>query len=158
MLCIMKTTVKRIPVVLILEDPRFADMVAEYAAEAKIPEMPTPKPDSYAYQAMERFGHLVAFGAYTDGGRLVGFLVMLVSSLPHYSLRMAVIESFYVLPSFRRGGSGQRLLRAAEDEALQLGCHSVLVTAPNGGRLARALPVLGYRPSHEVFIRRLQDE
>ena len=147
-----KTVVCRIPVSTILDDEGFAAIVREYADEAKIAEMPAPKPDHEAYGAMERFGVLYSYGAF-EADKLVGFIVVLVSCLPHYSSLMATIESFYVLPDSRKYGTGARLLACAEKLAHDSGCAAVMVTAPKGGRLAKAMGAMGYRASHDVFVK-----
>lgn len=147
-------TIKKISVSEILDDGRFDDMVKEYAAEAKIAETPAPNPDRVAYRAMDRFGILRSFGAY-EGDRLVGFICVLISRLPHYSALITTVESFYVVPGARKGGTGQRLLAAVEALSEEQGCACVLVTAPKGGRLARAMGAMGYRMSHEVYVKGL---
>jgi len=148
-------TIRKIPVTDILDDSRFSDMVREYASEAKAVEMPDPNPDRGAYRAMDRFGVLHSFGAYA-GGQLVGFICVLISKLPHYGVLVATIESFYVVPESRKGGTAQRLMAAVEDLAHEQGCACVLVTAPKGGRLARAMGSMGYRMSHEVFVKEMR--
>nr|WP_269805969.1 GNAT family N-acetyltransferase [Pseudomonas sp. NMI1173_11] len=103
---------------------------------------------------MEAAGALHVVGAFAPD--LVGLASLLVYDLPHYAgRRICTMESFFVDPKHRAGGTGIRLLRAAEARALELGAMAMMVSAPANGRLATVLPRSGYRETNRVFMRAL---
>lgn len=130
------------------------DLLASYGAESSMPELGAVSAHFDTYRAMEAAGALHVIGAFDDG--LVGVATLLVYGLPHYGgRRICSLESFFVSPAFRRGGTGLKLLRAAETKAMELGAAALLVSAPVGGRLANVLPRTGYRETNRVFVRGL---
>lgn len=134
----------------------FPALIEAYADEASIAGMPSPKVKFESYKAIAASGFLHIFAA-VEGGELIGFITMLAPILPHYSIPVAVTESFYVTPK-HRGFTGLRLLAAAEEEAHACGSPGLLVSAPFGSRLCELLPKLGYKPSNTVFFKRVGDE
>ena len=147
-------TIRHCTIAELFSAPAMPALLDDYAAEAAIAGMPTPAAQMRLYQALESSGMLGVIGAFA-GGELVGFINILVSELPHYSAKVGTSESFFVAPSHRSGGTGQRLLDAAEEHARNRGAVGLLVSAPHGGRLERALPLMGYRQSNSVFFRGL---
>jgi GNAT superfamily N-acetyltransferase len=133
----------------LMGDPDIAALVAEYAAEAKSPELPAAQPQWEQYAALEQAGLFNIIAAREDG-RLVGFVSVLRSSLPHYGGPISVVESVFVRADRRRTGAGRALIRAAEALAALHGT-GLLITAPAGSALERILPRLGYRHSNSVF-------
>ena len=130
------------------------DLLAAYAAESSIPELGEVCPAFDTYYGMEAAGALHLIGAFDT--ELVGLVSMLVYGLPHYAnRRICTLESFFVMPGARHGGTGIKLLRAAEARAVELGAAALMVSAPAGGRLAQVLPRSGYRQTNEVFLRAL---
>lgn len=135
--------------------PQFAALAAEYAQESANPEMGAVEPDIEAYRAMEAAGVLHFAGAY-QGDALLGYVVVVVNSTPHYrGKRVAVTESIFVASAHRRTGAGMKLLRAAEDMARDAGAVALVVSAPIGGRLAQVLPRSGFRATNTFFFRGL---
>jgi GNAT superfamily N-acetyltransferase len=133
------------------------DLVEEYAEESSVDGMPPTKPDAASYQAMEEAGRIKSYGAYR-GDNLVGFIVLLSSVLPHYSTMVTVTESFFVMRSHRRGGTGLKLLEAAESYAKGNGSAGLIVSAPVGGSLERVMPRKGYAPTSTVFFKGFASE
>lgn len=130
------------------------ELLAAYGDESRIQEMGEVSASFEMYRQMEAGGALHIIGAF--GPDLVGLASLLVYGLPHYAgRRVCAMESFFVTPSARRGGTGIRLLRAAEDRARELGAAALMVSAPVGGRFARVLPRTGYRETNRVFVRGL---
>lgn len=134
----------------------FPALAAEYEAEALIEGMPAPAAKFEAYQALEAAGLLHVFAATVDGG-LVGFISLLVASLPRYGRPVAMSESFFVAREHRKTGAGLRLLKAAENEARSLGCPGLLVSAPYEGDLFKVLPRVGFSECSRIFFKRLAD-
>ena len=135
-------------------NPKFKELCDEYAAESSIEGMPPTDPHLPMYRQLEAAGVLHAFGAFS-GDELVGFLLMLVSPVPHYSAVIANTESFFVRDGHRKGGTGSKLLKMAEEHAKHLGAVGIFVSAPSGGRLSRAIRLFGFRETNQVFFRKL---
>jgi GNAT superfamily N-acetyltransferase len=140
----------------VMDAPAFQKLAAEYEAEALIDGMPAPAARFEAYEALETAGMLHVFAATVEGG-LVGFISVLVASLPRYGRPIAVSESFFVAKEHRKTGAGLRLLKAAENEARARGCPGLLVSAPADGTLSQVLPRVGFRESSRIFFKRLAD-
>jgi len=146
--------VRKVTVQQVAFAPNLQALFDAYAAEAKNKDLPPHKPNLQAYEQMEKSGILHVFGAY-HGADLVGFVTMLVTIMPHYNMRMATVESFFVDGDYRKGGTGQKLLDSAEAYAKLIDAPALFVCAPVGGRLADALPLMGYRETNRVFFRSL---
>ncbi|WP_334157910.1 GNAT family N-acetyltransferase [Oryzomicrobium sp.] len=134
--------------------PCLGALLDEYAQESAIEGLPHPSAQMPFYRQSEAAGVLSCLGAYR-GADLIGFLLILAPVLPHYGVRMAAAESFFVAGQARKSGAGLKLLRAAEAHAKTLGAPGLLVSAPSGGRLADVLPGVGYRETNRVFFRAL---
>ena len=140
------------------EDDIFFDhLLSLYADESSIDGLPKPKADMNMYGLMEGAGAYHLFGAYFDG-LLVGFIGLISQSLPHYSVKITITESYFVAKAYRSTGAGLKLLRTAENHAKDMGSPGLLVSSPYGGDLAKVLPGVGYRPSNVVFFKGFNDE
>lgn len=129
-------------------------LLAQYGEESRIPEFGEASASFEIYRAMEAAGALHLVGIFAP--YLVGFASLLVYDMPHYQgRRISTMESLFVAQHARGGGTGLRLLRAAEARAKELGAIALMVSAPVGGRLAKVLPRSGYRQTNEVFMRAL---
>jgi GNAT superfamily N-acetyltransferase len=130
------------------------ELLEWYGAESRIDEFGPVSPCFDVYRQMEANGALHVVGVFAP--ELVGLASLLIYGLPHYAGRkICTMESFFVSPDARRGGTGLKLLRAAEARAVELGAVALMVSAPAGGRLASVLPRRGYRKTNEVFLRAL---
>lgn len=132
--------------------PQLADLLAEYGVESVIDGLGKPAAQFELYHQMEATGALHLIGAWLDGD-LIGFLILIVSVLPHYGTRIASSESFFVARAARKTGAGLKLLRAAEQHAKDLGAAGLFISAPTGSRLERIMPAEGYRETNRVFFR-----
>ena len=128
------------------------ELFAEYANESAIAGMGQCNVQMDIYRQMEAAGMLHPIAAY-QGDEMVGFIALLISPVPHYGQLVGTTESFFVAKKARAGGTGIKLLRAAEDKARELGAAGVFVSAPVGSRLAAVMPHVGYRQTNEVFFR-----
>ena len=132
-----------------------ADLLTAYARESAIPELGQGSAQFATYYALEQAGMLRVLGAYL-GDKLVGFIAILVSELPHYGCLVATTESFFVSPSARKGGVGMMLLANAEALAESVGAKGMLVSAPTGGRLERVMSRSStYQQTNSVFFKAL---
>jgi len=137
-------------------DPAFAGLLVEYAAESGNRGLPEPKIEPETYRRLDAAGVLTIFAARVDG-RLVGFIFILVSVNPHYSVPLGTSESFFVAKAHRMTGLPLRLLRAAEDLAREKGAKGIYVNTPFGSSLCETLPRLEYVETNRVFFRSLSD-
>ena len=136
-----------------LSRPEWPALIREYAVESALePFADTATPQWDAYQALMDQGALVVLGAF-DADRLIGFLAVVVTVLPHFGVRMACTESYFVASAARNTGAGLALLREAQAVAQAAEAHGLLVSAPEGSRLARVLAATDYKPSHRVFFK-----
>lgn len=87
---------------------------------------------------------------------LIGFAIVLVVVLPHYSVPVATMESLFVGAAYRNTGAGLKLLHATEEAVRAKGAVGLLVSAPKGGQLAEVLTRMrSYRETNRVFFRGL---
>ena len=136
---IIRTSVK-----LLYADPQFKTMVEEYATYA-IKRLPRPQYRQEDYEPMEQAGIMAVFAALHEGN-LAGFAAVLETKIPHYGLKLSVVESLFVRKAFRKTGAGLRLIRRAEDHARSLGAAGIFINCPYGQELAKVLPRLDYTP------------
>lgn len=134
--------------------PNLGELCAEYAQESAIDGLGAHNVQIEAYRQMEAAGMLYLIGAFDDD-TLVGFLVLVVTSMPHFGSLAATVESFFVSSHARKGGTGLRLLRSAESLACSLGVPAMFTHAPVGSRLDTVLAHLGYAEASRVFFKNL---
>lgn len=147
--------VRRTSVAELAAAPNLADLVQAYAAESALPQLGSAVLDVPAYARMEAAGIVRLIGAWR-GDRLVGFLILIVTPIPHWGNQvLASAESFFVHPDERHGGAGRELRTCAEAVALEVGARGVFISAPAGGALSRVLPHWGYEHTNSVFFRGL---
>jgi GNAT superfamily N-acetyltransferase len=136
-------------------DPNIAALVAEYAAESATEGLGPVNPQWRMYEAMDAAGIARLLCAY-NGSVVVGFLVLLVSVVPHFGVPIASTESFFVSRAARSTGAGMMLRRAAERMARDMGAVGFFISAPTGSRLAEVMSKSkGWRETNRVFFRRL---
>ncbi len=135
--------------------PGFAALLEGYADEAALNPEWKANPQGGMYEAMEGSGALHIFGAFDDE-MLVGFILVLVSVLPHFGRRAAVIESFFVAKEARRTGAGLMLLRRAERLSEEMTAEGLFVSAPTGGVLADVLEGTEYRETSRIFFKEVR--
>lgn len=139
----------------ILDAPNAQKLLQEYADECSIPEIGDPTPQVEQYALLEDAGVMHTFAAY-EGEELVGFAAVLTSVLPHYSRKVATLESIFISPKHRKGTVGRTLMLVVEQFADVQGCSAVLYTAPTGSRFGKLLAHLpGYRNTNAVYCRSL---
>lgn len=134
--------------------PNLQALLDEYAEESGLAELGAASPCFDIYSEMERVGAARVIGAYV-GFELVGFLVLLISVVPHFGKRIASTESFFVAKAARATGAGLRLLHAAECMARDEEAIGLFVSSPVDGVLAQVLPSTGYRETNRLFFRDL---
>jgi GNAT superfamily N-acetyltransferase len=136
-------------------DPDLLGLLMEYSCESGMSGLPPPKWNFGTYSMMESQGFLHPIAAYVDD-HLVGFLLLLVHDLPHYSVPVAVSESYFVSVDHRSTGAGLRLLHEAEGLATEMGAAGIVVSAPHGGKLDAVLAKTNYKVANTVYFRSFQ--
>jgi hypothetical protein len=97
-------------------DALFPILQRHYQEIAQFKEVQQLDPDWEAYEKADRAGKLWIMTA-RDHGRLVGYIVMLLAHDMHYrTLRRATEDIHFILPEYRRGLLGYRMLRWTLDE------------------------------------------
>jgi GNAT superfamily N-acetyltransferase len=133
--------------------PNFDELAAEYALESRLEEMPWPRVDWETYRRLEDAGALHVFSARTDDAVLVGFVVMIISMVPEYGVRLACTEAFFVAKAHRHSAAGLKLLAVVEARARELKAPGIVVSAPFGGKLAEVLPRCRFREVGRTFFK-----
>ena len=113
------------------------------------------KPDVETYAKLEAAGQLRCYTA-RDCGRLIGYVVFFVRPNPHYMESLqAVQDVLFLAAEFRKGTTGLRLIRYAEQklkaEAVQVIYHHAKRTT----RFGQLLEHLGYELVDEIYAKRL---
>jgi hypothetical protein len=117
----------------------FAALIEGYGEECRNKKLKEPNPDYELYGRMEQLG-VAKFIMVEWGDRLIGFAVVLFSPVAHYSAMIAVTESIYMVPEYRKSAIGGMLIKFIErlsDE--ELGADGLFITAPRDSALEKAL-------------------
>jgi GNAT superfamily N-acetyltransferase len=139
----------------ILDAPNAQGLLAAYASECSLPEIGRACPKASQYELLEAAGALHTFGVY-EQDELIGFAAVLLAELPHYSRKVATIESIFIHPDHRESGVGMTLMLVVEQFADVQGCAAVLYSAPSGSRFEKLLSYLPqYRNTNSVYCRSL---
>ena len=137
--------------------PEFIGLRDEYMAECALAGMRHSLPRLEYYGMLEDAGVLTVYCAF-HGGRLVGFVTLVVAPIAHYGVPMMATESIFVGSEHRKTGAGLALLRAAEEHAKNKGIHIMQVSAPLGGRFERVMSRQGYECTNVIFTKRFSHE
>jgi GNAT superfamily N-acetyltransferase len=152
---VRKTIVRPCAFAELEKEPNIAELGAEYAAESTTAELGPANPQWRMYEALEAAGVAKLLCAY-HGEAMVGFLLLLVSVVPHFGLTIATTESFFVARAARKSGAGLMLRREAERMARDMGAVGFFISAPMGSRLAEVMgKAKGWRETNRVFFRGL---
>lgn len=147
-------TIKACPLADIIGDAGFIDLHRDYAKECAIAGLPPPDEKLAAYGAIAQSSLFTVYGAFIED-RLIGFMAVLTPVIPHYGIAIAIAESLFVGAAFRSSRAGLALIRTAERHAQDAGSPGLLLSAPSGGRLARLLPLIGYRETNRAFFKEM---
>lgn len=136
--------------------PNIQVILDEYAAESspRIEGLPRPMAKADTYKHLESTNTIYTIGAFL-ADLLIGYIIIVSPILPHYSIRIAVSESYFVLKAYRGTGAGNKLREAAEEWSKQAGAIGILMSAPLDGDLAEVLPRVGYSETGRVFFKSL---
>jgi hypothetical protein len=110
---------------------RHYDEIAQFKDVQKL------DPDWDAYAALERAGKLWVMTV-RDRGSMIGYIVMLVGRSLHYKLVVASEDIHYLLPAYRRGLTGYKLIAKAKQAMKERGAQLVIMRC-NAGQAHGAL-------------------
>lgn len=148
-------TIRRCTVADIMAAPNLADLLAEYEAECSLPELGPASPQFDIYLGMHAAGFLHPIAAFDDE-RLCGFIFPIVAKLPHYGVRVATIESFFVMKADREKNIGLKLIDVVRALGRELGAKAVIYSAPVGSQLSQLFALSkAHRHSNNTFVEAL---
>ncbi len=131
----------------------FAETVEEYASYCN-DMVESPKFDIDLYTRLEKGGAIYCYRAMEDE-KLIGFMSIVNSVIPHWGKKISIVESLYVLKAARKSGAGIRFIRKAEEFGRNVGSWGVIVNCPVDGELVNVLPKLEYAPQTICFFKKL---
>jgi GNAT superfamily N-acetyltransferase len=131
------------------------ELIAKYAEESAIDELNNHGVDCAKYEALEDAKSLDVIG-YFDDNKLAGFIIMLYTKAPHMSNLLGILDSFYVLPEYRKFGAGKKLVSYAESLGKSKGIEAMILTAPIGSRLEKVAGSFGYKPTNIIYTKDLK--
>ena len=113
------------------------------------------EPDVAGYAAVEKQGMLRCYTA-RDGDRLIGYAVFFVRPNWHYRASLQASQDvLFLLPEYRQGGAGARLILHAECALSAEGVQVVYHHCKTTNQVGRLLVRLGYELIDEVYGKRL---
>ena len=108
------------------------------------------EPDWVRYAGMDASGVLHCLTV-RDEGKLVGYFFALITPSLHYkSLLTAYSDGFFLLPEYRKGMAGVKLLTLAEKYLAELGVKTVYLVTRVGHGYGNLLTRLGFAPFEEI--------
>lgn len=110
------------------------------------------------YVKMAKLEELGMFKVITvrEDGRLVGYLLAVVSTHLHYSTSppVFIVDAYYISPECR-SGTGVKLVRFAESVAKELGTIKIYFSCKVHKDHTQLFQALGYKLSDYAFIKRI---
>jgi GNAT superfamily N-acetyltransferase len=112
-------------------------------------------PDWDGYFAAEDAGIICAITA-RDEGTLVGYMNFVLSRNLHYrSLFVADGDIFWLAPEYRKGMTGLRMIRFAEDLLKTLGVNKIVNKVKLHFDIGVLFERLGYAPIERIYAKKL---
>lgn len=112
-----------------------------------------PTPDHTRFQGLESFGQLLILTAW-DGGKMIGYLVLVICRHPHYEALVAFEDMHFLLKDYRKSLRSPwfALVDWARSEAKILGCYSLSLHTRGANRAGKVLSALNFSLSHETWL------
>jgi GNAT superfamily N-acetyltransferase len=109
-------------------------------------------PDCERYQQMSDVGALHIVTA-RDDGKLVGYFVWFVFGHMHYkdAGAMAYIDMYYLLPEYRVGGIGAKLIILSESTLKQRGVSKIYLSCKLHQDHDQLFQALGFKPTDRLY-------
>ena len=150
----MRPRIEQVPFAHLNNNPDVHELVRQYAEESHYDGLPYPDPDIGMYERLDAAGALICYAAYCDG-RVVGFMIAIASSIPHYRQLMVSNESLFVAKPYRSTGAGVALIRSMVDHAKGIGAAAFMTTAPLTNGLGKILTRMGFKHTNMVLCKAL---
>jgi hypothetical protein len=126
-----------------------------YEEIAQFKDMQKLDPDWETYETLERLGKLWVMTV-RDHGMLVGYFVMVINRALHYkTLLLATEDIHYLLPEYRKGLIGYRLMAKAKQAMKEKGAHMAIMRCKAGQSHAALFERLDGELSDLVYAFRL---
>ena len=100
-------------------------------------------PSREMYMGYENAGWLIQC-VVRDDGAMVGYATMFVTPSLHTQQIIATEDTFFLLPEYRKGRNGVRLVKFAEDECRKRGAVEIMMTAKLTNQAGRLMECMGY--------------
>jgi GNAT superfamily N-acetyltransferase len=108
-------------------------------------------PDYDLYANQDQAG-MLHFTTMRDSGRLVGYYINIIGHHPHYRGSLfAFLDSFFLLPEYRRGTAGIRLFRVMEQSMRGLGVQKMTAVSTFKRDVSPLFRRLGWKPVETTF-------
>lgn len=146
--------VKPVDALDILDSPELPRLIAEYTDECANPELlENARPDRERYVQLENAGVLHVLGMYDDddADKLVGFGVVIISPVLHFSKTVAVVESIFLRKDHRKGWVGRALMGALHGLAKSYGTDGVYFSAPKGSAFEKLCRAMKLKETNATF-------
>ena len=106
-----------------------------------------------AYRQIEEAGCLHVTTA-RESGRLVGYAVYFIVPNLHYRTRLvAEADVFFLLPEYRQGLAGLRLMQAADRALVERGVDIIISKVKTAHDCGRLFERMGYRLAEKNYMR-----
>ena len=108
-----------------------------------------------SYLQLEANDNLLLYTVRSDD-KLIGYYIATIYNHIHYKhMKTSQADAFYVLPEYRKGRVGLRLLLGAEQEAKNLQVKLILVSFRHGSRLISVMDRLKFKPLDVVYYKEI---
>lgn len=137
--------------------PELVDIVAVHWREIALDRAAVPlDPDWERYYELADAGKLSVVTA-RERGRLVGYHIAVVSPHLHYRGTLhGVTDVYFILPEFRKGFTGIRLMKVVDEELKRLGVVKRITGTKRHLDMGRLFERLGYRETERVYTKILE--
>ncbi len=145
---------------------KFSDTVVEasellrlhYAEIAPYQDLFKLNPDIATYMKLQATGILYIVTA-RSAGKLVGYVSLIVKEHVHYKdVLMATDDIHFLHPDWRKGGTGLRMLKFAEQKMREMGVKVMALRTKVASNHGVLFERLGYEPMDVVYLKRLDQE
>lgn len=119
----------------LLGNKEFDALCREYGKCNRMPNTDAVK--DFDLNAYLPFDKNAVFGVLFDDHKMIGFAVVIKQFHMHTNAVLAFLDSFFVLPEYRKDANGNFLMSWAKAQARDFEAATMLITAPAGSRLER---------------------
>lgn len=110
-------------------------------------------PDYAVYEEMAKYNRLFIFTCRYDK-KLIGYYFSFILPHTHYKDRVTSQHDLvYVLPEYRKGMIGVKLIKKAETELFDMGVDIITLRIKAGGNLHSLPKRLGYKPLDTTYFK-----